>query len=105
MDRSRRAAEFARDLQWGDVPADVQASTLRCVLDLCGCAIAGSRTRVVEIMKAYARDAYGAGRATIKAQPGTARRGVRRRGSSTISCASRTGSPGAGRRRMYVPSG
>jgi len=65
MDRSRRAAEFARDLQWGDVPADVQASTLRCVLDLCGCAIAGSRTRVVEIMKAYARDAYGAGRATI----------------------------------------
>jgi len=65
MDRSRRAAEFARDLQWGDMPVDVQATTLRCVLDLCGCAIAGSRTHVVQIMNAYAREAYGAGRATI----------------------------------------
>ncbi|HKO25104.1 MAG TPA: MmgE/PrpD family protein, partial [Chloroflexota bacterium] len=53
------------DLQWVDIPEDVQAQAIRCVLDLCGAAIAGSRTRVARIAAAYALGAHGSGAATI----------------------------------------
>jgi 2-methylcitrate dehydratase PrpD len=65
VEQTRRAAAFARDLQWGDIPDAVRTWALRCVLDLCGCAIAGSRTRVVAIVQAYVKETFGAGGATV----------------------------------------
>lgn len=63
--RTSRVAEFVRDLHWDDLPADVQGQAARCVLDLFAVAIAGSCTTVAQIAAAYARDAFGAGCATI----------------------------------------
>jgi 2-methylcitrate dehydratase PrpD len=63
--RTRRVAEFVHDLRWVDIPEDVQAQAIRCVLDLCGAAVAGSRARVARIAAAYALGAHGSGTATI----------------------------------------
>ena len=46
--------EFVRDLDFGDLPADVVAQAQRCMLDLIGVAAAGSRTRASGIANAYA---------------------------------------------------
>lgn len=62
---SRRVAEFVRDLRWADLPAAVQAQAVRCVLDLCGSALGGSRTRVARVAVAYSQAAHGPGPATI----------------------------------------
>src|SRR4029453_12996101 len=46
--------EFVRDLDFGELPADVVAQAQRCMLDLIGVAAAGSRTRAAGIANAYA---------------------------------------------------
>lgn len=62
---SRRVARFAHDLRWDDIPADVRAQAVRCVLDLCGAAVAGSRTRAARIAASSALEAHGSGVCTI----------------------------------------
>ena len=63
--QTRRVAEFARELRWDDIPTDVQAQAIRCVLDLCGAAPAGSRTEAARITASYALEAHGSGKCTI----------------------------------------
>jgi len=60
-----RVAEFVRDARWEDLPADVRAQSVRCVLDLLGSAVAGSRTKVERLIAEHARVAYGVGTMTI----------------------------------------
>ncbi len=64
-DRSRRVAGFARELRWDEIPATVQEQVVRCVLDLCGAALAGSRTPVAQAVSSYASEAYGCGSCTV----------------------------------------
>jgi len=63
--RTRLVADFVHDLRWDDLPAPVQGQAIRVLLDLCGCALGGSRTRVAQIFAAYARHTHGSGDATI----------------------------------------
>ena len=44
--RTRRVADFVFELRWEDLSALVQEQAVRVLLDRCGCAIGGSRTRV-----------------------------------------------------------
>jgi 2-methylcitrate dehydratase PrpD len=60
-----RVAEFARTVRWEDLPADVRSQAIRCVLDLCGAAVAGSRTKAAQTAAAYALYAHGTGPSTI----------------------------------------
>jgi 2-methylcitrate dehydratase PrpD len=60
-----RVAEFARAVRWEDLPADVRSQATRCVLDLCGAAVAGSRTEAAQTSAAYALYAHGTGPSTI----------------------------------------
>src|SRR5579875_3155451 len=59
--RSLAVAEFVLGLSWTTLPPDIQRQALRCVLDLCGCGLAGSRTRVAAILRTYVRETYGPG--------------------------------------------
>jgi 2-methylcitrate dehydratase PrpD len=45
---------FVRGLTFADLPADVVAQARRCLLDLIGVAVAGSRTRAAQIVNNYA---------------------------------------------------
>jgi 2-methylcitrate dehydratase PrpD len=63
--RTWRVAEFARTVRWEDLPADVRSQATRCVLDLCGAAVAGSRTEAAQSAAAYALYAHGTGPGTI----------------------------------------
>jgi 2-methylcitrate dehydratase PrpD len=63
--QTRRVVEFARTTRWGDLPADVRSQAIRCVLDLCGAAVAGSRTRAARSTAGYALYAHGTGPSTI----------------------------------------
>ena len=45
---------FIHDLQWDDLPADVQDRTKLCLLDLIGVGIAGRQTHLSRIIHAYA---------------------------------------------------
>ena len=63
--RTRRAAEFARTVRWKDLPADVRHQAIRCTLDLCGAAVAGSRTKAAQSAATYALYAHGNGPGTI----------------------------------------
>src|SRR5579875_2909513 len=63
--RSLAVAEFVLGLSWTTLPPDIQRQALRCVLDLCGCGLAGSRTRVAAILRTYVRETYGPGGATV----------------------------------------
>jgi 2-methylcitrate dehydratase PrpD len=60
-----RVADFARTLCWEDLPAGVQSQAIRCVLDLCGAAVSGSRTEAAQTAAAYALYAHGNGPSTI----------------------------------------
>src|ERR671917_2719519 len=60
-----RGAEFARTVRWEDLPADVRTQAIRCVLDLCGAAVAGSRTKAAQTAATYALCAHGTGPSTI----------------------------------------
>jgi hypothetical protein len=46
--RTRRVAEFARTVRWEDFPADVRYQAIRCVLDLCGATVVGSRAKAAQ---------------------------------------------------------
>jgi 2-methylcitrate dehydratase PrpD len=63
--QTRRVVEFARTTRWGDLPADVRSQAIRCVLDLCGAAVAGSRARAARSTAGYALYAHGTGPSTI----------------------------------------
>jgi 2-methylcitrate dehydratase PrpD len=63
--RTRRVADFAHEVGWAGLPEAVRAQAVRCTLDLCGAALAGSRTPVARIAAAYAGTAHGPGPATI----------------------------------------
>src|SRR5918998_2849496 len=63
--QTRRVVEFARTTRWGDLPADVRSQAIRCVLDLCGAAVAGSRARAARSTAGYALYAHGSGPSTI----------------------------------------
>jgi 2-methylcitrate dehydratase PrpD len=56
---------FALGLSWDHLPAPVRDHARRCLLDLCGAAVAGSVTPVAGIARAYARALHGAGPATV----------------------------------------
>jgi len=60
-----RVTEFARSVRWKDLPADVRSQAIRCVLDLCGAAVAGSRTEAAQTAATYALCAHGTGPSTI----------------------------------------
>ncbi|MCA1848854.1 MAG: MmgE/PrpD family protein, partial [Actinobacteria bacterium] len=60
-----RVAEFARTVRWEDLPADVRLQVIRCALDLCGAAVAGSRTEAAQTAAAYALYAHATGPSTI----------------------------------------
>jgi 2-methylcitrate dehydratase PrpD len=63
--QTRRVVEFARTTRWGDLPADVRSQVIRCVLDLCGAAVAGSRARAARSTAGYALYAHGTGPSAI----------------------------------------
>src|ERR687894_3076679 len=60
-----RVAEFVRTVRWEDLPADVRSQAMRCLLDLCGAAVAGSRARAARSTAGYALYAHGTGPSTI----------------------------------------
>src|SRR5918998_243467 len=60
-----RVAEFARTVRWEDLMADLRTQAIHCVLDLCGAAVAGSRTKAAQTAAAYALYAHGTGPSTI----------------------------------------
>ncbi len=59
--QTRHVVEFAHGLRWDDVPQEVQSQVIRCVLDLCGTALAGSRARSARATTSYALETYGPG--------------------------------------------
>src|SRR5215207_11201028 len=63
--QTRRVVEFVRTVSWEDLPADVRSQAIRCVLDLCGATVAGSRTKVARSAVSYALYAHGNGPSTI----------------------------------------
>ncbi len=63
--QTRRVAEFARTVRWEDLPAEVRSQAIRCMLDLCGAAVAGSRTKAAQSAATYALYSHGNGRSTI----------------------------------------
>src|SRR5919202_5333890 len=63
--RTWRVAEFAHSVRWEDLPPDVRSQAIRCVLDLCGAAVAGSRTKAAQSAAKYALYAHGNGPSTI----------------------------------------
>jgi 2-methylcitrate dehydratase PrpD len=60
-----QVVEFARSLQWSQVNARTRAQVLRCVLDVVGAAIGGTRTKVAEVTAAYVDATYRRGSATV----------------------------------------
>ena len=60
-----RGAKFAHTVRWEDLPTDVRSQAIRCVLDLCGAAVAGSRTEAAQAAAKYALYAHGAGSSTV----------------------------------------
>jgi 2-methylcitrate dehydratase PrpD len=58
-------AEQARTLRWQDIPPTVRTWALQCVLDMIGCAIAGSSDELVSILLAEMQEQGGKEVATI----------------------------------------
>lgn len=54
------AVEFALGLSYNDIPEDVRSVARRCLLDLTGVAIAGSRTPLSKIVRDHAASHFGA---------------------------------------------
>lgn len=47
-------ADFIFGLRWGVLPEEVRQQARRCLLDLLACAVAGTSTRVAEVMRRFA---------------------------------------------------
>src|SRR5215211_2495065 len=60
-----RVAEFVRTVCWEDLPTEVRSQVIRCLLDLCGAAVAGSRVKAAQTAVAYTLHAHGTGSTTI----------------------------------------
>ena len=52
-------------MRWDDIPTDVREQAVRCVLDLCGAALAGSRTQVSHTISSYVREEHAPGPCSI----------------------------------------
>src|SRR3712207_553350 len=63
--RTWRVVEFARSVRWEDLPPRVRSQAIRCVLDLCRAAVAGSGTQLAHSAVSYALYAHGNGPSTI----------------------------------------
>jgi 2-methylcitrate dehydratase PrpD len=63
--RTWHVVEFARSVRWEDLPPEVRSQAIRCVLDLCRAAVAGSRTQAAHSAVSYALYAHGNGPSTI----------------------------------------
>lgn len=59
------AIDFALNIQWTDLPAEVRHQSKRCLMDTLGALIAGSQTPVARIMRQVAIEQYGGDQATI----------------------------------------
>lgn len=59
------AIDFALNLRWEDLPAEVQHQAKRCLLDTLGALLAGTQTPVAQIMAKTAREQMGGDQATI----------------------------------------
>ncbi|MCP3954244.1 MAG: MmgE/PrpD family protein [Desulfobacterales bacterium] len=57
--------DFTLNIQWADLPVEVQHQAKRCLLDTLGALIAGSQTPVADIMRQTAREQFGGDQATI----------------------------------------
>jgi 2-methylcitrate dehydratase PrpD len=62
---THKVAEFALRLRWPQVDARTRRQVLRCLLDVVGAAIGGTRTRVARLMAEYVEATYGRGPATV----------------------------------------
>ena len=51
--------DFIHDTQWDDLPEFVRRQARRCLLDTLGAGIAGSRTRLSQIIRDFAASAFG----------------------------------------------
>ena len=65
MSATAELIAFAQELDYGLLPGEVIVQARRCVLDLLGVAIAGSRTRMAEVSTTFARGQFGSGSATL----------------------------------------
>src|SRR3712207_5784723 len=63
--RTWRVVEFVRSVRWEDLSPEVHSQAVRCVLNLCGAAVAGSRTQAAHSAVSYALYAHGDGPSTI----------------------------------------
>jgi 2-methylcitrate dehydratase PrpD len=59
------AIDFTLNTRWEDLPDTVQHQAKRCLMDVLGALIAGSRTPVAKIMGQTAKDQFGGDEATI----------------------------------------
>lgn len=57
--------EFIRDLEYEVLPGEVIDQAKRCILDLLGVALAGTKTRSSSIARRFALDGFGEGFATV----------------------------------------
>ncbi len=57
--------DFVHNLSWADVPDPVRRRLKLCLLDLVGCALAGTRTPVFNCLLAFARGSFASGRCTV----------------------------------------
>jgi 2-methylcitrate dehydratase PrpD len=62
---NERVLDFVQSLQWQELPVAVQHQSKRCLMDILGALIAGSRTPVAAIMRRTARRQFSGDQATI----------------------------------------
>ena len=65
MSATSELIAFVQDLDYASLPGEVIAHTKRCVLDLLGVAIAGSRTDMALVSTQFAPKHFAPGRATL----------------------------------------
>ena len=62
---TREFAEFAAQCDFKDLPEEVVEKTKGCLLDLLGCALAGSQTETAKILLSFVRDVGGKPESTL----------------------------------------
>ncbi|MGH3095745.1 MAG: MmgE/PrpD family protein [Streptosporangiales bacterium] len=65
MPTATAATELIRDLTWDALPEPIREQVLRSVLDLLGCAVAGTRTPAFLVAHAFSEVTFGTGTATV----------------------------------------
>ena len=69
---TQRVLDFSLELNWANVPINVQHQAKRCLLDTYGALLAGTATPLAKLTAKIARDYFGGGICTILADGGTA---------------------------------